>query len=140
LRFVVFIMSAAVASRASFSSQLAANEKPLTILTMGCTPSLVYGIKAELDQYPGLRTVAIPISDSKESEAEIANACKNNDLDAIFVGYGVRGNPQWFQRVQSVLAQNTKAPIVKHAGAHSGAVLDALVKAFPEKRETIMKR
>jgi hypothetical protein len=62
-------------------------------------PSIVNG-NAQLLYELGLEdNVGLTVSDTPQSYKQLAEAVRSRKFDGVFIGYGVRGNPEWFEKV-----------------------------------------
>ncbi|CAF1599212.1 unnamed protein product [Didymodactylos carnosus] len=83
---------------------------------MGITPSLVHSINNDLVS-KGVDAKGLVVTNTPACDAEIARVVKEKDWNGLFIGYGVRHDQQWFDRIINVVNQsNPKVKLLHHNG------------------------
>ncbi|CAF0797230.1 unnamed protein product [Adineta steineri] len=89
-------------------------KSPLRILTFGVSESTARGVNDRL-RSRGIDAESHVVSNTPTSDAEIANILTSKHWDGFLVGYGVRIEPEWFERLQQVAKNaNPDVPLINH--------------------------
>ena len=92
------------------------SQTSLSILAFGISPNLVDAVNDRL-LAQGIDAKSLAISNTASSDAEISRIASSKNWSGMLVGYGVRHDQQWFERVLRIVQQaNPKIPLIDHRG------------------------
>ena len=92
------------------------SQPPLSILAFGIDSHLVSTVNNRL-RAQGIDAESLAISNTPSSDAEIAQIVRSKNWNGFFVGYGVRHDRQWFERVKRIVHDaNPNIPLIHHEG------------------------
>ena len=120
-RFATFIASYRIKAKRSHlkisrSTMVVAGKKPC-ILHMGCTPSIVYPLNERLLELGLEGSVGLVVADNEKTYRQLSELVRSEHFDGFFVGYGVRGNRAWFEKVLATVAEaDPNLPLLDHKG------------------------
>lgn len=84
---------------------------------MGCTPSIVYPLNQQLVDLGLEGSVGLVVADNEQTYSELTRVVKSHRFDGFVVGFGVRGNRPWFQKVLATVASaDPNLPLLEHRG------------------------
>jgi UDP-N-acetyl-D-mannosaminuronic acid transferase (WecB/TagA/CpsF family) len=88
----------------------------LSILVFGLDPKTAQSVNDRLHAR-GVDSDAVAVSDTPESDAEIVRLVSSKNWNGLIVGYGVRKQNKWFERVmQIVTSTNPNVPLIHTEG------------------------
>ena len=88
----------------------------LSILAFGLTPSLVQAVNKRL-LAQGIDATSLAISNTASSDAEISRIASSKNWSGMLIGYGIRHDQEWFERVLEIVHKaNPKIPLINHHG------------------------
>jgi hypothetical protein len=92
------------------------SQSPLSILGLGLTPSLVNSVNNRLCAR-GIDATSLVVTNSSASDAEVARVASSKNWSGLFVGYGVRHDREWFERLMQIIHNaNPSIPLIDHRG------------------------
>lgn len=95
---------------------LTMSQPPLSILAFGMSPNLVQAVNNRL-LAQGIDATSLAISNTASSDADIYRIASSKNWSGMLVGYGIRHEQEWFERVlQIVHKANPKIPLIHHRG------------------------
>jgi UDP-N-acetyl-D-mannosaminuronic acid transferase (WecB/TagA/CpsF family) len=104
------------------------SQSSLNILIFGIDPKIAESASAQLrDQ--GIDADALAVSNTPESDTEIAHIVNSKNWDGLIVGHGVRKDQEWFERVIRIV-NNTKPNIAVIENKGPNDVKNAVERHF----------
>jgi hypothetical protein len=92
------------------------SQPPLSILALGITPQIVYSVNDRL-LAQGIDAKSLVITNTSSSDAEIARVASSKNWSGFMVGYGVRSDREWFERVVQIIHHaNPNISLIHHHG------------------------
>ena len=99
---------------------------PIRILIIGMNAEINSKITATCNEDKSLSARGFIVSNNPESDVELIDVIKQKDYDAIILGQGLRKQIGWFERVESLVKNNTDLPTMEVGGRTVDSVRDAL--------------
>jgi len=88
----------------------------LSILALGLSPNTVQSVNNRL-LAQGIDATSLVVTNTASSDAQIARVASSKNFSGLLVGYGVRGDPEWFRRVLQVIhSANPNIQLIHHEG------------------------
>ena len=92
------------------------SQPPLSILILGLTPSILNSINNRL-LARGVDATSLAVTNSSSSDAEIIRIASSKNWSGLMIGYGVRNNHEWFERLMQIIQNaNPNIPLIHHEG------------------------
>ncbi len=92
------------------------NQSSLSILIFGVEAKLAQSVSDRL-RGKGIDADSLGVSNTPESDAEIARIVSSKNWNGLIVGNAVRENPEWFERVKQIVNNvNPNIPVVYNNG------------------------
>jgi hypothetical protein len=92
------------------------SQPPLSILALGITPAIVHSVNNRL-LAQGIDATSLVVTNTPSSDAEIARVASSKNWSGLMVGYGIRGDREWFKRIiQIIHSANPNIPLIHHEG------------------------
>jgi hypothetical protein len=92
------------------------SQSSLSILTFGVDPKTAQSVSDRL-RNKGVDAESLAVSNTPESDAEIARIVSSKNWNGFMVGNAVRQNTEWFERVKQIISNiNPNIPLVYNNG------------------------
>ncbi|CAF0928295.1 unnamed protein product [Adineta steineri] len=88
----------------------------LSILVLGLTPSILDSIDNRLIAR-GIDAKSLAVTNTSSADAEIARVASSKNWNGVIVGYGVRNDSEWFERLMQIIHNaNPNIVLIHHNG------------------------
>ncbi len=92
------------------------SQPPLSILALGITPAIVHSVNNRL-LAQGIDATSLVVTNTPSSDAEITRVASSKNWSGLMVGYGIRGDREWFKRIIQIIHHaNPNIPLIDHQG------------------------
>ena len=83
---------------------------------LGLSPSIVHSVNDRV-RAQGVDSKSIAISNTSTCDAEISRIVRSKNWNGLFIGYGVRQDQKWYERVLKIVHEaNPNLPLIQHNG------------------------